>query len=122
MECSYVEQLTLRCLEWATGANNARDKLGVVAEEAFACGGRGCLEGVGGLTALAGKSHCREASSSNLGNDTLVACEERVGGDDGSAGGDVVIRGELVREAAHVGVCRKTGDGRGKFDELVREM
>lgn len=108
MERGDVKELTLCCLEWAAGADDARDKLGVVAEEAFACGGRGCLEGVGGLTALAGKSDCREAGSSDFGEDGLVAREERVGGDDGSAGGDVVIRGELVREAAHFGVCRNT--------------
>ena len=60
------------------------------------------------LTALAGKSDCREAGSSDFGEDGLVACEQRVGGDDGSAGGDVVVSGELLREAAHVCVARKT--------------
>lgn len=112
MECSYVEQLTLGCLEWAAGANNARDKLGVVAEEAFACGGRGCVEGVGGLTALAGKRDGGESGASNLGEHAFVPREECVGGDDSSAGGDVVIRGELVREAAHFGVCRNTWNRR----------
>lgn len=70
------------------------------------------MEGVGGLTALAGKSDCREASFSNLGKDAFVACEERVGGDDGSAGGDVVIRRKFICEAAHVCVALDTWDCR----------
>ena len=110
MERGDVKELTLRCLEWAAGTDDARDKLGVVAEEAFACGGRGCVESVGGLTALAGKRDGGESGSINLGKEAFVAREKRVGGDDGSACGDVVVWGELLSEAAHVGVCRKTGD------------
>ena len=64
------------------------------------------------LAALARKRNCRKSCACNLGKDAFVAREERVGGDDGSAGGDVVVSGELLREAAHVCVARKTWNRR----------